>query len=233
MTRLAIVIALMTLGACFQSHPQGQQELSGQDCYTCHTSNYEATAAPVHRDAPATYSTSCANCHSMTGWQPALEGLHNEMFVITQGAHANIACQGCHDLSTGLPSKLGANTNCIQCHPDNMPLTTQHVGVTLFVNQPYVYQPTVPNFCVQCHPTGLGEQHPEPAFARTGNHAVVCGDCHDRTRGPDTKGKNVTCIESRCHHTVRATDGTNGHEGGDYDKIRGSGTDPTFCHKCH
>ena len=105
MTRLAIVIALMPLGACFQYHPQGQQELSGQDCYTCHTSDYEATAAPVHRDAPQIYSTTtCANCHRMTGWQPALEGLHNDTFIIAQGAHANIACQGCHDLSTALPS---------------------------------------------------------------------------------------------------------------------------------
>ena len=118
MTRFAVLIAFM-LGACMQSHPAGQQELAGKDCYTCHTSDYAATTSPVHRDSPQIFSTVCASCHLTLHWKPALEGLHNEAFIIAQGPHAPIACQGCHDLAGALPSKQGANTNCIQCHPND------------------------------------------------------------------------------------------------------------------
>lgn len=233
MTRFAIVIALLPLGACFQSHPSGQQQFSGQDCYSCHTVEYEATAAPVHRDMPQVFSTACANCHRQTDWKPALEGLHSDTFIIAQGPHAQIGCQSCHDLNIAQPSKLGANTNCIQCHPDDMPLTMQHVGVLLFVDKPYAYDAGVPNFCLECHPVGLRELHPNKAFELQNNHAVPCGECHDRTAGPDDKGANVTCVEARCHHTVKATDDTDGHTGGDYRRSKGTGTDRTFCHDCH
>jgi hypothetical protein len=233
MTRLAIVIALLSLGACFQAHPSDQRELAGQDCYTCHTSDYEATTAPSHHDMPQVYSTTCTNCHRMTAWRPALEGEHSERFLIGPGPHAQITCLGCHDLASGLPSKAGANTNCIQCHPDNAPLGVQHVGVTLFVGKPYAYEPSVENFCLECHPTGIREQHPDQKFALQVNHAVTCSACHDRAAGPDAKGANVTCVEARCHHTVRATDDTDGHKDGDYQKSRGNGSDRTFCHDCH
>ena len=167
----------------------------------------------------------------MTGWRPALEGQHGETFIITTGDHAGIACQDCHMLESPAPSKLGANTNCLGCHPDSAPLTASHVGVTLFAGKPYTYLPAEPNFCLECHPLGLAEEHPDKAFARTRDHAVVCSECHDRAAGPDTV--NVTCIESRCHHTVRETDDTDGHKGGDYRRSRGTGTDRDFCHECH
>lgn len=232
MTRLALAIACL-LAACFHAHPEGQRELAGQDCYSCHTTDYEATAAPVHRTTPDVFSTTCANCHRMTGWQPAVEGAHSQAFVIAQGDHAQIPCQGCHDLDSGKPSKLGANTNCLGCHPDQPVLTTSHAGVTLFAGSPYTYQPAVPNFCLECHPAGTAEQHLDTAFARKADHAVVCSECHDRTAGPDDKGANVTCVESRCHHTVKQTDDTDGHKDGDYKKARGNAASRNFCHKCH
>jgi hypothetical protein len=169
----------------------------------------------------------------MTSWQPALEGAHREAFVIAQGDHAQIPCQRCHDLDSPLSSKLGANTNCLGCHPDEPALTAGHVGVTLFAGSPYTYRRDVPNFCLECHPAGIQALHPDNQFARKADHAVVCSACHDRTAGPDTKGENVTCVESRCHHTLRATDDTDGHKDGDYDKARGRGTSRNFCHECH
>ena len=233
MTRSLLVITCLALGACFHPHPNGQQELGGEDCIGCHANDYAATATPVHRDMPQVYTTTCASCHRMTSWRPALEGAHSEAFVIAQGDHAQVSCQDCHDLASAQPSKLGANTNCLTCHPDSAELTADHAGVTLFAGVPYVYKRDVPNFCLECHPAGKKEEHPEPAFARTLNHAVTCSACHIRTVGPDDHGDNVTCIESRCHHTVRETDDTDGHKDGDYDKARGNGSDPTFCHKCH
>ena len=61
MTRFLLAIACLLLAACFHAHPDGQRELGGQDCYSCHTTDYEATAAPVHRAMPEVYSTTCAN----------------------------------------------------------------------------------------------------------------------------------------------------------------------------
>ena len=232
MTRFALVIACM-LSACFQAHPAGQRELSGEDCYGCHVTDYEATVMPSHRTTPQVYTTTCVSCHRMTGWRPALEGQHSDVFIIKQGDHAGVSCQDCHDLESTASSKLGADTNCLGCPPDTTTLTASHVGVTLFAGKPYTYQSSVPNFCLECHPAGLGEEHPDNEFARTRNHAVACSECHDRTAGPDDKGTNVTCIEARCHHTVRETDDTDGHKGGDYRRSRGTGTDRDFCHECH
>jgi hypothetical protein len=233
MTRFAIATLVLVLGGCFQDHPAGQHELMGTDCYSCHTTDYANTTAPVHRDAPQVFSTTCANCHRTVGWQPALEGLHGTVFGIAGGAHANIACLGCHDLATGQPSKLGANTNCIQCHPDDAAQRDGHSDVTTLTGEPYRYLSGVANFCLSCHPAGLADLHPDDKFARTGNHAVPCGQCHDRTVGPDTKGGNVTCIDARCHHTVQAVQGGEGHSGQRWTTSLGNGSNRHFCHDCH
>lgn len=235
MTRLAFVIALMPLAACFASHPSGQQELASKDCYTCHTTDYTTTTAPVHRDTPQVFSTTCANCHRTAGWQPALEGLHSDVFIIAQGPHSPIACLDCHDLASAQPSKLGANTNCIRCHPDDTNQEEVHVGLTSVANVPYAYQASAPNFCLQCHPAGTADKHPDNLFARRGEHAVPCAQCHDRTAGPDTKGANVTCVESRCHHTASdvETHAPEPHSGARYIAAKGDGTSRNFCHQCH
>jgi hypothetical protein len=230
MTRFALVIACM-LFACFRAHPTGQRELSGEDCYGCHVTDYDATVTPNHRGSPQVYTTACVSCHRMTGWKPALEGQHSDVFIIKQGDHAGIACQDCHDLESAAASKAGADTNCLTCHPDTAALTASHVGVTLFAGKPYTYESSVPNFCLDCHPAGLPELHPEARFARRGNHAVTCSECHDRTAGPDIV--NVTCIEARCHHTLRDSDDDSDHDDGAYRRSRGDGTDRDFCHECH
>jgi hypothetical protein len=233
MTRLATVIALVHLAGCFQSHGADQPELAGTDCYTCHTADYMGTTAPVHRDAPQVFSTGCASCHRTVGWKPALEGSHGEVFVIATGPHTPIACQGCHDLASGQPSALGANTNCIQCHPDDAKQAADHIGVTTVANAPYAYLTGVANFCLACHPSGTADAHPDQLFARTGDHAVACGDCHDRAAGPDTKGGNVTCVSAQCHHTLSQSDTIEDHGTTDYTTARGAGASRNFCHQCH
>jgi hypothetical protein len=235
MTRLALVIGCLQLAACFQTHAGDPQELSGTDCYGCHKTDYAATALPVHRDAPQVFSTACAGCHRTIGWKPALEGLHSDVFVIASDPHAPFACQGCHDLATGQPSKAGANTNCIQCHPDDAKQATEHVGVTTVTAAPYAYLASVPNFCLQCHPAGTADVHPDNRFARTADHAVPCEQCHDRTAGPDTKGGNVTCVDARCHHTLTFSDTMieDHRELSDYATKRGNGKSRNFCHQCH
>ncbi|TMQ28622.1 MAG: hypothetical protein E6J90_00235 [Deltaproteobacteria bacterium] len=230
MTRFAIAITL--LAGCFLHHPGDQQELMGTDCYSCHTTDYAATTAPVHRDTPQVFSTTCVDCHRTARWQPALEGLHSDTFIIARGAHAGIACLDCHDLAGAQPSKAGANTNCLTCHPDDATLRDGHDGVTTATDQPFAYLASVANFCLACHPAGTADVHPDNLFARTGSHAVPCNQCHDRRAGPDTKGANVTCVESRCH-AISAVQGGEGHLGAKWDQALGNGMRRNFCHDCH
>jgi hypothetical protein len=231
MTRYVLIACM--LAACFQSHPSGQREVAGEDCYGCHATDYAATTAPVHRDAPQVFSTACTGCHIQVSWKPALEGKHSDLFAIADGPHAPTACLGCHDLATAKPSKQGANTNCLQCHPNDAKQIDSHADIEAEIGRPYAYLASVPNFCLDCHPAGTADVHPEKRFALTKDHAVACADCHDRAAGKDKGGANVTCVESRCHHTLRATDGTEGHEDGDYQKARGNGSSRNFCHNCH
>jgi hypothetical protein len=164
---------------------------------------------------------------------PALEGAHNEAFITATGAHTQIACQDCHDLATALPSKLGANTNCLQCHPNDAKQIDNHKDVTSATGTPYAYLAGIPNFCLQCHPAGLADIHPDNKFALVENHAVPCEQCHDRAAGKDSKGANVTCVESRCHHTIQDTDGSEHHTDAAYTTARGNGSSRNFCHQCH
>ncbi|HEU4732613.1 MAG TPA: hypothetical protein VFT22_32180 [Kofleriaceae bacterium] len=233
MTRHVLALLPLALAACFQDHPTGQQELMGTNCYECHAADYAATSAPVHRDSPQVFSTACASCHQNTRWQPALEGLHGRVFLITAGPHASIACLSCHDLASGLPSRQGANTNCIQCHPDDAGQRDSHVGATSPTGAPYAYLASVPSFCLACHPAGTAEGHPDDLFRRRDHHAVPCGDCHDRSAGPDTRGANVTCVEARCHHTVAWAAGVDAHHTAAYATALGDGTSRNFCHRCH
>jgi hypothetical protein len=236
MTRLAIplapVLALAWLAGCFQAHPGGQQELMGTDCNGCHQPDYARTTAPVHGDMPQVFSTACVNCHRTVNWKPALEHLHSDVFVIASGKHAQIACLGCHDLATGQPSTKGANTNCLQCHPDDQALRDGHAGVTTATDAPYQYLAGMPSFCLSCHPAGTADVHPDNKFPRTGDHALSCGQCHDRTAGADTKGANVTCVASACHPSAK-TDGIDDHMTAKYTSLKGDGSSRNFCLGCH
>jgi len=233
MTRSIALVAALGLAGCFASHPGDRQELMGEDCYACHKRDYVATAAPVHGATPAVFSTACANCHRTVSWAPALEGLHSDVFLLATGAHAPIACLGCHALDLARTSRQGANTNCIQCHPDDVRQREQHDGVTSVTSQPYAYLASVPNFCLQCHPAGTAIRHPDNLFARRDHHAVPCIDCHDRKAGPDTLGRNVTCVDAKCHHTLGFSDSIGSHRTTDYRAARGDGASRNFCHQCH
>src|SRR4029079_14543825 len=102
-----------------------------------------ATQAPVHRDTPAVFSTTCTNCHQMVRWQPALESKHSDVFVIAEGPHAT-PCLGCHDLASGKTSKQGANTNCVQCHPNDAKQIDAHTDIDDEIEHPYAYLASVP-----------------------------------------------------------------------------------------
>jgi hypothetical protein len=225
------LFVLILLGGCFESHSGNMKELANQDCYSCHTPDYNGTTMPVHKDNPDVFATStCANCHRTTSWQPALEGLHDITFIIDSGIHSNIKCLVCHDLDSGQPSKAGANTNCLQCHPNTTDLETGHQGVIAVTGAPYQYLDNKPSFCVDCHPTGRAPKHPDDKFPRTGSHAVPCESCHIRSNGSDVMGMNTTCVSSACHHTLSWSDAD--HATNDASRTYPTKRDPNNPHFC-
>lgn len=242
MTRHALVIAwTLVLVSCVQSHDDAVQEVGGESCYTCHTRDYAATVAPAAGGHAANgFPTACANCHRTTGWQPAL-GLHPDAvdeqldFSIKDGPHVGIKCLVCHDLESTKPSKNGGNTNCVQCHANTQALQTSHVGAVGAQGQVYAYTPEVPNFCLSCHPNGRAHKH---IFPKPHRSADQCNECHDRSAGPDTKGANVSCINSGCHpldSSGAPSSHREGHTGNRYTTAKGSMMPgpKSFCLQCH
>ena len=223
--RLLVVMSAM-LCACMEPHAPGVQALASEDCYTCHTPEYESAA----NHAP-TRAKECANCHRTKSWVPALgDHVSEDIFPIDSGPHKDTKCLVCHDLDSPLPSTKGANTNCIQCHPNDSGQKANHVGATSPVGAAYAYDTATPNFCLSCHPKGLAAKHPDAKFPRTGPHATPCLSCHIRSTGlPDKGGMNTSCVESGCHHTLSWSDGQHNGEVGNYSTVRGNGTNKHFC----
>lgn len=234
---------LLVLGSCLQSHDDSRVQVRQEDCVTCHLVDYDGTTEPPHTAAPTATGTvefpkTCADCHKTTSWKPALGGLHPPppQFPIANGApHVDIACLTCHvDLNT--TAVAGANTDCVQCHPDDRTQRDSHAGVKSPQGASYAYTPDVRNFCLTCHPAGLAKKHPRDQFPLTGPHDAPCLECHDRASGlPDMDGMNTTCIASGCH-SLSEEDRHHREEGGTrYTQLRGDGSNRHFCldSRCH
>ena len=115
-------------------------------CVDCHIDDFDASTYPGHNLFPET----CADCHTPSGWSPAIEGTHpDDIFPISTGAHAGIACMDCHDRSLG-DSAAGMNTVCTSCHThERTVVDAQHSDVPA-----YLYDTAHANFCLSCHPSG-------------------------------------------------------------------------------
>ena len=155
----SIVVALsFAATACFQQHDPGVVETRGNDCYTCHRTEYEAagrqtlntagclsTVPPIHvGDKPLT----CADCHNTDAWCPALDGVHPETeFPIQRGPHQGEECLDCHSLPG--PSTGGMNVSCVTCHTRSWYVSEHDDGPG--------WNDSNPTFCrnAGCHPDGL------------------------------------------------------------------------------
>lgn len=233
----------LVLASCLQSHDDKRVAVRETDCVTCHLVDYDGTTQPPHGNVPGAngpveFPKTCGDCHRTTSWQPALNGLHPPppQFPIASGPHDAIKCLACHDLDSLAPSAAGANTNCIQCHPDTADQRDSHTGVRGPAGQAYAYAPAVANFCLTCHPNGLAKKHPDNEFPRTGPHAASCTSCHDRASGiPDMDGMNTTCINGGCHSLAKEDDHHREEGGARYTQLRGDGSNRHFCldSRCH
>lgn len=190
--RSLIAAASLVLASC-RSHPSAAVEVLQEDCASCHMSDYLAANDPVHVDR---MPDTCADCHTINAWRPAVGYGHPEAFFpIARGDHQGIKCLECHEPERG-PDAAGANTDCIGCHTgdhEQAEMDEAHGGVA-----EYAFDSQTPNFCLSCHPDGQAADHPDSEFPLSGAHGgIACGDCHNASLGPSTDGQNADCIG--CH----------------------------------
>ncbi len=121
-----------------------------EECVGCHRDDYDRSPYPGHSDFP----TTCADCHSTSGWKPASGGLHPDaQFRISSGRHSGFACNDCHKPELG-PNGAG-NTDCVNCHTgvhSRARMDREHNDVG---NYPRGDAPV--NFCLNCHRDGRAE----------------------------------------------------------------------------
>jgi hypothetical protein len=152
--------------ACAGCHGDGVYKGKTHDCYTCHTSTY-TSAQPPHT-AAAFPTAQCGTCHTTTAWNPGVVN-HNAFAFKLTGAHAAVACTGCHG-----DGVYAAKTQaCYGCHTATFAAATPKHDTVAF--------PTAQ--CGTCHTTTAWNpgvvNHNAFAFKLTGAHAAVaCTGCH-------------------------------------------------------
>jgi hypothetical protein len=132
------------------------EEARSKGCYDCHATAYQVVQTPKH---VGVYPTTCADCHSTTGWIPAAGGHPESKFPITTGSHANkaIGCADCHIASRGSDAN-GVNCDCVHCHigAHNTPaIDAVHSGVAGYAGSALPATPATPGCLASgCHPSG-------------------------------------------------------------------------------
>lgn len=182
--RLQVGVLMSALGVAIgwglqcQTPPTHVQTAMGQDCASCHQSDYQKASQPLH---VGVISENCADCHSNTRWAPARGSDHS--FPL-DGAHATATCNTCH---IGEPPVYeGTPTACVDCHSDQRDL---------------VIEPSHADFsddCSSCHSTSAWQP---AAFDHTwpleGAHATAnCTSCHVGDP-PVYQGTPTACVD--CH----------------------------------
>jgi hypothetical protein len=165
-----------------QTPPSHRQVGMGEDCASCHQSDFQSAAQPLH---VGIISTNCAECHGNTSWAPARGSAHSWPL---NGAHTAVACNACH---IGEPAVYeGTSTGCLDCHQSDRDAALQpsHADFS--------------NDCSTCHGTSAWQP---AAFTHEwpleGAHAVaLCTSCHAGDP-PVYDGTPDTCIG--CHQSDR------------------------------
>lgn len=155
---------------------------AGEDCSTCHASDFQSASQPPHLGI---ISTGCADCHGNTRWAPARGSNHSWLL---DGAHAVTACNACH---LGSPPVYESTPGaCVDCHR---------------VKRDQVLEPSHADFsddCQSCHGTAAWRPAAiEHAWPLEGAHASTpCASCHTGDP-PVYEGTPDQCIG--CHQADR------------------------------
>ena len=170
--------------ACHTSAQPGQSQYVRRPttCISCHVASYREARSPDHQAAQ--FSQDCSTCHTMSSWIGGRFDHSTTKFALA-GAHAAVACQGCH--SDGV--FRGKTTTCVGCH---------QADYTWTKTPPHAAS-GFPTDCLTCHTVarwlGATFDHDKSGFPLTGAHrAALCSGCHaDNVY----KGKPTLC--QSCH----------------------------------
>jgi hypothetical protein len=190
---------------CNLCHTSGTYAGTPKECVSCHRSKYDATTNPNHISAK--FPTTCAVCHSTSGWLPGVFD-HNQTTFPLIGKHTSATCLNCH--STGY---TGTSKLCYSCHKPKYDATTNPNHVLA----------KIPTTCETCHTsngwTPATFDHNNTTFPLVGKHTtVLCGNCH--TNG--YTGTSKLCVS--CHRAKYDATTNPNHVTA---KI------PTTCENCH
>jgi hypothetical protein len=195
---------------CESCHPpaaQGHLRFAGTraDCAGCHLELARSVRDPDHANFP----TDCAQCHSPLGWTATRVDHAKTRFPLT-GAHATVACAGCH--RDGV--YRGTSTECVSCHRTDYDRTTD----------PNHASASFPTACALCHtPTrwsGATFDHATTSFPLSGAHATAaCAGCHG---DGIYRGKSAECVS--CHRSSYDATTNPAHAAAGF---------PTTCNTCH
>jgi hypothetical protein len=169
--------------ACTRCHTGTGFAVAGTSCRACHA------ADDAHNGA---FGTDCGACHKPTTWTDVTFD-HNTTAFPLRGAHAGVACAGCHSRpGFGVPG-----TSCRACHATD----DAHGGA-------------FGTDCGACHRpttwTDVTFDHSTTAFPLTGAHAgVACASCHT---GGGFAVAGTSC--RACHAADDAHNGTFGTDCG-------------------
>lgn len=223
MTRWIVTLSLVIAAGCFTTH-DGQQAIDKETCNLCHMPEYAQPGTALYPDAPLHNSSTsctlaCAQCHTTDTWSNSLGGCDHPETATPSGStgfplhslgtqHTQVKCIECHSseitAATGRTSKLGANTDCLTCHPNSSALQGNHVGVVYetgaLLGRAYAFLPDDRRFCLDCHPQGLAIGHGKTNPFRLPHHNARCAKCHDNASGLGHQaGADVLCVTSGCH----------------------------------
>ena len=197
---------------CHQSASTLQFNRLGNDCISCHRSDFEAAASPNH--VSAGYSTNCQECHNVftPGW--GTDKVDHSFFPLTKG-HEVADCAKCH---VGGDFMNTPNT-CVACHQADYN-TTQN---------PNHQSAGISTDCAQCHTTDLGwmpASYPDhdalhfPIYSGKHNGQWSnCADCHNNP----SDYSQYTC--TNCHTNPETNNSHNGISGYTYEN--------SACLACH
>jgi hypothetical protein len=98
--------------ACADCHPEGYVEFDQTICADCHA----GIGVAFMKQHEADFGADCLACHDGSG-NTAVD--HDTFDFKLTGAHAAVACDGCHEGAQSLQDYRRAPQDCFSCHEDD------------------------------------------------------------------------------------------------------------------
>ncbi|WP_303722007.1 cytochrome c3 family protein [Malonomonas rubra] len=175
---------------CNQCHPQHGQIPNCLDCHDSHTGGkikenclgcHDAHNPTPGKAAKGLTANSCTACHGKT----------KKFFAKVGGAHAEVACNECHEAHGDKPdctkcheghNEKMVGSDCTSCHSHHQPMP------------PVFNSATKSDFCVDCH-AEVADYFEESGAAHRQN--LQCTDCHQKhPPATDVAPKCSSCHDS-------------------------------------